>query len=70
LIATRSGARPLLQAIGDYEQRMLKYGFVAVRSSMQALNMHVAESRVGTKVLLRSMNALLALQRIGRKKVA
>jgi 2-polyprenyl-6-methoxyphenol hydroxylase-like FAD-dependent oxidoreductase len=70
LIATRSGARPLLQAIGEYEQRMLKYGFAAVRSSMQALDMHVAESRLCSKVLLRSINALLALQRIGRKKVA
>jgi hypothetical protein len=32
--------------------------------------MHVAESRLGSKVLLRSMNALLALQRIGKKKAA
>jgi len=49
---------------------MIKYGFAAVRSSMQALDMHVAESRLGAKVMLRSMNALLALQRIGMKKVA
>jgi hypothetical protein len=70
LIAARSGERSLLQAIGDYERSMIKYGFAAVRSSMQALDMHVAESRLGAKVMLRSMNALLALQRIGMKKAA
>lgn len=70
LLVARSGERPLLQAIGDYEQRMRKYGFAAVHSSIQALDMHVAESRLGVKLLLRSMNALLALQHIGRKKAA
>jgi len=30
----------------------------------------VAESRLGVKLLLRPINALMALQRLGRKKAA
>ena len=70
LIAARAGKRSLLQAVGDYERGMLKYGFAAVRSSLQALDLHVAELRLGVKLLLRPINAVLALQRIGRKKAA
>jgi salicylate hydroxylase len=70
LIAVKTGEQSLLQAVGDYERRMIKYGFAAVRSSLQALDMHVAESRRGAKLLLRSVNAVLALQRIGKKKAA
>ena len=70
LIAASSGERSLLQLINQYERSMIKYGFAAVRSSIQALDMHVAESRLGVKLLLRSVNAVLALQRIGRKKAA
>jgi salicylate hydroxylase len=70
LIAASAGERSLLQAISDYERGMLKYGFAAVRSSLQALDLHVAESRFGVKLLLRSVNAAMALQRIGRKKAA
>jgi 2-polyprenyl-6-methoxyphenol hydroxylase-like FAD-dependent oxidoreductase len=70
LIAAQAGQRLLLQAVGDYERSMIKYGFAAVRSSLQALDLHVAESRRGAKLLLRSVNAVMALQRLGGKKAA
>jgi 2-polyprenyl-6-methoxyphenol hydroxylase-like FAD-dependent oxidoreductase len=70
LIAVKAGEQSLLQAVSDYERSMLKYGFAAVRSSLQALEMHVAESRRGAKLLLRSVNAVLALRRSGGKQAA
>ncbi|HEU5097839.1 MAG TPA: FAD-dependent monooxygenase [Roseiflexaceae bacterium] len=70
LSAASSGAQPLLTAIHRYETEMLKYGFAAVRSSMQALQLHVAESRLVSNTLLRSMNGLLALQRLSQRKAA
>lgn len=70
LIAAYSGEKALLRAIHDYEAEMLKYGFAAVRGSMQALQLHVADSRLMSTAMLRSMNALFALQRIGSRKAA
>jgi salicylate hydroxylase len=70
LIAACSGKQSLLAAIHSYETQMLKYGFAAVRSSMQALQLHVADSRLMAKALLRSMNGLLALRRMGSKRAA
>jgi salicylate hydroxylase len=70
LIAASSGERPLLQAVHDYEVEMLRYGFAAVRGSMQALQLHVADSRLVSTALLRSMNALFALRRLGSRKAA
>jgi salicylate hydroxylase len=70
LIAAVSAERPLLQAIHDYEVEMINYGFAAVRGSMQALQFHVADSRLMAKAMLRSMNALFALQRLGLRKAA
>ena len=70
LIAAKSGQQPLLTAIHTYETEMLKYGFAAVRSSMQALQLHVADSRLMTKAMLRSMNALFALQHMSLRKAA
>jgi 2-polyprenyl-6-methoxyphenol hydroxylase-like FAD-dependent oxidoreductase len=70
LIAVKAGERSLLQAVGDYEREMLKYGFAAVRSSLQALNLHVAESRLGVRLLLPPISAVMALGRIGRRKAA
>lgn len=49
---------------------MIQYGFGAVRSSMQALDLHIAESRPMAKAMLRSMNALFALQRLVLRKAA
>jgi 2-polyprenyl-6-methoxyphenol hydroxylase-like FAD-dependent oxidoreductase len=45
LIAARSGEKPLLQAIHDYEAQMITYGFAAVRESIQGQEMMVAENR-------------------------
>jgi 2-polyprenyl-6-methoxyphenol hydroxylase-like FAD-dependent oxidoreductase len=45
LVIARNGEKPLLQAIHDYEAEMIKYGFKAVRDSMQAMHMIVAEKR-------------------------
>lgn len=70
LIAAKSGERSLLQAIHDYEVEMIEYGFTAVSSSMQALQLHVADSRLMTKTLLRSMNTLFAIQRFALRKTA
>ncbi len=36
LVAASLGRRPLLKAIRDYEERMVGYGFEAVRASQQA----------------------------------
>ncbi len=65
LIAAQLGKKPLLQAIHDYEVEMIKYGFAAVRGSMRALDLHVADSRFMTNAMLRSMNAFFRLQRLG-----
>jgi salicylate hydroxylase len=70
LIAARAGSQPLLTAIHRYETEMLRYGFAAVRSSMQALQLHVADSRLISNMLLRSMNGLFALQRMSFRKAA
>jgi 2-polyprenyl-6-methoxyphenol hydroxylase-like FAD-dependent oxidoreductase len=70
LVAARAGNQSLLTAIHSYETGMLAYGFAAVRSSMQALDMHVAKSRLMTKAMLRSLNGLFALQRLGSKRAA
>jgi salicylate hydroxylase len=63
LIAARSGEKSILQAIHDYEVEMIKEGGAAVRSSMQALQLHVAERRLVTTALLRTMNAFLQHRR-------
>ena len=70
LIAVGSGDQPLLTAIHRYETEMLKYGFAAVRSSMQALQLHVAGSRLVSNTLLRSVDGLLALQRLSLRQAA
>jgi salicylate hydroxylase len=70
LMAAARGERSLLQAIHGYEVEMIKYGFAAVRGSMQALQLHVANSRLMTKAMLRSMHALFALRRVALRKVA
>ena len=69
LIAAKSGSRSLIQAIHDYEVEMTRYGFAAVRGSMQALHLHVADTRLIAKALLRSMNALFTLQRFAVRKM-
>jgi len=38
LVAVRKGEKPLLQAIHDYEAKMIRYGFNAVRASKQSLD--------------------------------
>jgi 2-polyprenyl-6-methoxyphenol hydroxylase-like FAD-dependent oxidoreductase len=65
LIAAQLGKKPLLQAIHDYEVEMIKYGCAAVRGSMRALDLHVADSRFMTNAMLRAMNAFFKLQRLG-----
>jgi hypothetical protein len=40
---------------------MITYGFAAVRAPMHALQLHVADSRLLSTVLLRSLQALVAL---------
>jgi 2-polyprenyl-6-methoxyphenol hydroxylase-like FAD-dependent oxidoreductase len=38
LTAARDGAEPLLEAVRDYETRMIKYGFDAVRKSLAQIS--------------------------------
>lgn len=66
LIAARNGEKPLLQAIHDYETGMRKYGFAAVRGSIQSMNMMVAEkvfARFLDKMMFRALNVVFSLQR-------
>jgi 2-polyprenyl-6-methoxyphenol hydroxylase-like FAD-dependent oxidoreductase len=70
LIAAQAGQLPLLTAIHAYETQMIDYGFAAVRGSMQALRLHVADARLMTKAMLRSMNALFALRHLSLRKAA
>jgi 2-polyprenyl-6-methoxyphenol hydroxylase-like FAD-dependent oxidoreductase len=53
LVAARNGEKSLLQAIHDYEAKMIRYGFKAVRDSMQAMNMIVAEKRFFYNAMLK-----------------
>jgi 2-polyprenyl-6-methoxyphenol hydroxylase-like FAD-dependent oxidoreductase len=53
LVAARKGEKPLLQTIHDYEAEMIKYSFKAVRDSMQAMNMIVAERRFFYNAMLK-----------------
>jgi 2-polyprenyl-6-methoxyphenol hydroxylase-like FAD-dependent oxidoreductase len=53
LVAAQQGEKPLLQTIHDYEAEMIKYSFKAVRDSMQAMNMIVAERRFFYNLMLK-----------------
>jgi 2-polyprenyl-6-methoxyphenol hydroxylase-like FAD-dependent oxidoreductase len=53
LVAAEKGQQSLINALHEYEGEMLKYGFAAVRSSLQAMNMIVAEQRLFYRVMLR-----------------
>jgi 2-polyprenyl-6-methoxyphenol hydroxylase-like FAD-dependent oxidoreductase len=66
LVAAHGGERPLLRAIHDYEVEMVRYGFDAVRDSLQACEQAVADRPVALTVMkaaFRTLNALPPLKR-------
>lgn len=66
LIQAAEGTRPVLDAIGGYEQRMIDYGFKAVRSSLRNAHQTVSEARAGRlmfKSVLRACSAVPPLKR-------
>jgi 2-polyprenyl-6-methoxyphenol hydroxylase-like FAD-dependent oxidoreductase len=65
LAAADRGERPLLTAIHDYETAMIKYGFQAVRTSLQSAKMAHSSSaiaRVLGNAMFRVVNAVPALK--------
>ncbi|GAA2817043.1 FAD-dependent oxidoreductase [Crossiella cryophila] len=54
IIAAHRGERGLLTALGDYERRMLDYGFQAVRESLGAAGQFVSASRL-RRLMFRSV---------------
>ncbi|HEX8032352.1 MAG TPA: FAD-dependent monooxygenase [Ktedonobacterales bacterium] len=70
LAAASDGKKPLLQVIHDYESVMIREGFALVRRSQQALDLHIAKSRLMTTLLLRSMNIVMSLPRPGKNSAA
>jgi 2-polyprenyl-6-methoxyphenol hydroxylase-like FAD-dependent oxidoreductase len=57
LTAASQGELPLLRAVHEYEAEMRTYGFKAVRDSLQAMNMIVAENRLGYTAMLKMAGA-------------
>jgi 2-polyprenyl-6-methoxyphenol hydroxylase-like FAD-dependent oxidoreductase len=57
LTVASQGERPLLRAVHEYETEMRRYGFAAVRDSLQAMNMIVAENRLFYMAMLRLAGA-------------
>lgn len=65
LVAAHAGQRPLLDAIRDYEARMLAYGFAAVRSSYEGQRRIVVDNSfalAATKMMLRLISVLPPLR--------
>jgi Transposase IS116/IS110/IS902 family len=66
LTAASRGQRPLLAAIHDYEAGMIDYGFRAVRTSLDAMNQAIVESRLRamlSRMVLRFINRVPPLKR-------
>jgi 2-polyprenyl-6-methoxyphenol hydroxylase-like FAD-dependent oxidoreductase len=66
LISAAARDRDMLDALRDYEHRMVDYGFAAVRSSLRSANLSVSEARVGRvmfKTILRICSAVPPLKR-------
>ena len=66
LTAASRGRRPVLEAIHDYEAGMIDYGFRAVRTSLNAMNQAIIESRrraMLSRMVLRFINRVPALKR-------
>lgn len=53
LRAVQAGETPLLRAVHEYEREMLRYGFAAVRSSLQSMQLMVARRRLVGNTMLR-----------------
>jgi 2-polyprenyl-6-methoxyphenol hydroxylase-like FAD-dependent oxidoreductase len=66
LIAADRGELPLLDAIHDYEAKMLDYGFAAVRTSLRAAGQFVSSGRAGrvmARTMFRTFSAIPPLKR-------
>jgi 2-polyprenyl-6-methoxyphenol hydroxylase-like FAD-dependent oxidoreductase len=66
LTAASRGQRPVLEAIHDYEAGMIDYGFRAVRTSLEAMNQAIIESRpraMLSRMVLRFINRVPPLKR-------
>lgn len=67
LVSADQGEKTLLGAIRDYEEKMVRYGFDAVRSSMKAAEQATSENAVAlaiAKSAFRFMNAVPSLKRL------
>jgi 2-polyprenyl-6-methoxyphenol hydroxylase-like FAD-dependent oxidoreductase len=67
LAAAGRGEKPLLEAIGEYEGEMVRYGFDAVRSSMKAAEQATSENAIAlavAKSAFRLMNAVPPLKHL------
>lgn len=66
LVAAARGERDLLDALHEYEARMLVYGFAAVRASLKAAEQAVSTNRVGRalgRTMFRVVDAVPPLKR-------
>ncbi|ALG12158.1 FAD-dependent oxidoreductase [Kibdelosporangium phytohabitans] len=67
LVAVHSGQRELLDAVRDYEAKMLEYGFTMVRASLALANMFVSESWLLRDVVKSTAKALSLIPPLKRK---
>ncbi|MED4780243.1 FAD-dependent oxidoreductase [Brevibacillus choshinensis] len=66
VISAHRGEKSLLQAIRDYENKMVQYGFDAVRSSMKAAQQSTSENAVALAVMKRVFRLIQSLPPIKR----
>ncbi len=60
LIAVQAGTEPLVEALHAYEVEMRKYGFAAVRDSLQSMKMITAQKRFFYNLMLKMVSRLAA----------
>ena len=71
-IAARDGKQPLLEAIGSYEAEMRRYGFAAVRASLQAMRQATSRNEIGrslARLMLRTVDRLPPVKRLMTRRM-
>jgi 2-polyprenyl-6-methoxyphenol hydroxylase-like FAD-dependent oxidoreductase len=66
LVRAARGELPLVDAVADYERAMRRYGFAAVRGSLEAMKAQLetgALARAASRAVLRMMNRVPSLKR-------
>ena len=72
LVTAHRGERDLFEAIHDYEDGMLDYGFRAVGNSLKAMRQTVTDNRPAlmlSRLSMRAINALPPLKRVIAKRL-